>query len=67
MILHGLLKEMVIKFMHLDILWLKRYLKFVHFYDIARLIEGRKEVLGEGNVLSISEKRQMVENLYGSE
>ncbi|XP_047948993.1 protein FAR1-RELATED SEQUENCE 5-like [Salvia hispanica] len=52
------------------------------FYDIARLIEGdgdkirafrhimaegKKEVLGEGNVLSISEKRQMIENFYGSE
>ncbi|XP_042065426.1 protein FAR1-RELATED SEQUENCE 5-like [Salvia splendens] len=51
------------------------------FYDIARLIEGdsdkirafrqimaegRKEVLGEGNVLSISEKRLMIENFYGS-
>ncbi|XP_042016273.1 protein FAR1-RELATED SEQUENCE 5-like [Salvia splendens] len=51
------------------------------FYDIARLIEGdgdkirafrqimaegRKEVLGEGNVLSISEKRLMIEKLYGS-
>ncbi|XP_042065425.1 protein FAR1-RELATED SEQUENCE 5-like [Salvia splendens] len=51
------------------------------FYDIARLIEGdgdkirafrqimaegRKKVLGEGNVLSISEKRLMIENFYGS-
>ncbi|KAG6429965.1 hypothetical protein SASPL_108022 [Salvia splendens] len=51
------------------------------FYDIAGLIEGdsdkirafrqimaegRKEVLGEGNVLSISEKRLMIENFYGS-
>ncbi|XP_042059578.1 protein FAR1-RELATED SEQUENCE 5-like [Salvia splendens] len=30
------------------------------------MAEGRKEVLGEGNVLSISEKRLMIENFYGS-
>ncbi|KAG6433653.1 hypothetical protein SASPL_105268 [Salvia splendens] len=30
------------------------------------MAEGRKEVLGEGNVLSISEKRLMIEKFYGS-